>query len=138
MSEPANIPPDRFLCPLTLGLMSEPVLSKYGHAFEKSAILEWLQDHDHCPITRKSLHPSFLIPYTALKKEIEKWKKENKGYKDDVNFTPPEEFVSSATNRMTNFNFECNRPNNLNRPSHFLLPYCYRSAPLRAEFSNTQ
>ena len=68
--------PDHFICPLTLQIMKDPLLSKYGHSFERTAILEWLatQDH-HCPITRQPLQPSFLISNTRLIKEIQQWKK---------------------------------------------------------------
>ena len=35
-------PPEKFICPLTLEVMEHPVMSKYGHNFERSAIMEWL------------------------------------------------------------------------------------------------
>lgn len=30
--------PDHFICPITLQLMEDPVISKYGHSYERSAI----------------------------------------------------------------------------------------------------
>jgi hypothetical protein len=79
--------------------MKDPLLSKYGHTFERTAILEWLATHRHCPVTRQPLQPSFLIPNTRLIKEIQLWKKENKHHiapEDDDDDDVPEEFVSSC------------------------------------------
>ena len=69
--------PDRFVCPLTLELMKQPLYSKYGHSFERKAILQWLSTNDTCPVTRKPLSPSLLIPNNQLKSQIANWSANN-------------------------------------------------------------
>lgn len=67
--------PTAFLCPLTLDIMKEPVMDRDGHTYEKRAILEWLErGHEICPLTRKPLRLSDIIPNRALQCRIEEWR----------------------------------------------------------------
>jgi U-box domain len=66
--------PEHFICPLTMEMMKDPLFSKYGHTFERSAILEWLSKENSCPVTRQPLFPSMLIPHHALRLKIKAWK----------------------------------------------------------------
>lgn len=53
-------------------------MSKYGHSFERRAILEWLAEgNTSCPITRKTLKPSMLFPNAALRLRVRSWQREN-------------------------------------------------------------
>ena len=36
----------KFICPLTLNAMEDPMMTKQGHSYEKSAILTWLSKED--------------------------------------------------------------------------------------------
>lgn len=47
----AEIPPE-FICPITTGLMSDPVLAPYDKVFERSAINQWRKTNNSCPLTR--------------------------------------------------------------------------------------
>jgi len=70
--------PEHFTCPLTLTLLEDPLCSKYGHNFERTAILDWLYSgKDTCPITRQPLIPPMLIPNTSLRQRIHAWKSAN-------------------------------------------------------------
>jgi hypothetical protein len=69
--------PDHFLCPLTLEPMKNPLASKYGHNFERSAILDWLSTKETCPITRQPLTVSKLIPNNMLRLKIKAWETAN-------------------------------------------------------------
>lgn len=69
--------PDHFVCPLTLQMMKDPLCSKYGHNFERSSILDWLDSNDTCPITRQPLSPSMLIPNHSLRLRINAWQSAN-------------------------------------------------------------
>lgn len=69
--------PDNFICPLTLEIIREPVLSKYGHTFEKSAIVEWLASEETCPLTRRPLNLRGIIVHHKLRQEIADWRREN-------------------------------------------------------------
>jgi len=67
------VPHEHFKCALTQEVMTDPMTSKQGINFERKAILEWLDDHDVCPITKKPLTPEGLIPNGKLKWEIDQW-----------------------------------------------------------------
>jgi len=66
--------PDHFMCPLTMEMMQDPLFSKYGHHFERSAILQWLSQENTCPITRQPLFPSMLIPDNSLRLRMHAWR----------------------------------------------------------------
>ncbi|CAI0468019.1 unnamed protein product [Linum tenue] len=64
--------PDDFKCPISLELMSDPVILPSGHTFDRSSIQRWLDaGHRTCPITKLPLpdHP-YLIPNHALRRLI--------------------------------------------------------------------
>ena len=46
---------------------TDPVTSKYGHSYEKSSILDWLQHSQVCPYSKQPLFPRDLIPNVQLK-----------------------------------------------------------------------
>ena len=98
-----STPPSRFLCPLTLEIMREPVLSRWGHTYERKAIMEWLEaGNDVCPLTRRQLRPSWLITNKALKKEILEWKRQNGYTADNDETAPPEAFICPLTGQIMN------------------------------------
>ncbi|KAJ8761418.1 hypothetical protein K2173_001549 [Erythroxylum novogranatense] len=64
--------PDDFKCPISLEIMSDPVILSSGHTFDRASIQRWLDSgHRTCPITKLPLpdHPS-LIPNHALRSLI--------------------------------------------------------------------
>ncbi|KAJ6416468.1 hypothetical protein OIU84_002347 [Salix udensis] len=64
--------PDDFKCPISLEIMSDPVILSSGHTFDRSSIQRWLDSgHRTCPITKLPLpeHPC-LIPNHALRSLI--------------------------------------------------------------------
>jgi hypothetical protein len=70
--------PDMFVCPLTLDLMQDPVISKYGQSYEREAILQWLTEgHTVCPLTRRRLEMRDIITNHKLRAEIRKWQVQN-------------------------------------------------------------
>ena len=77
MQQAQDIPSD-LVCPLTLEIFTDPLTSKYGHSFEREAILEWIATHNQvCPLTRKPLSPSMLFPNAKLRLKIRSWQQEN-------------------------------------------------------------
>lgn len=71
--------PERFLCPISMTIMSHPVRTEAGHVFERQAIMEWIYfGKATCPMSRMPLHPSAIKPDHALEQEIRQWKLENK------------------------------------------------------------
>ncbi|XWS15641.1 hypothetical protein CRYUN_Cryun34aG0019000 [Craigia yunnanensis] len=68
----ATQPPDDFKCPISLEIMSDPVILSSGHTFDRASIQRWLDSgHRTCPITKLPLpeHPC-LIPNKALRSLI--------------------------------------------------------------------
>jgi hypothetical protein len=66
--------PKEFICPLTKELMTDPVVSRYGHSFERKAILEWLNEgNNYCPVTGNPLRPSCLVSNKSLEWKIRCW-----------------------------------------------------------------
>ncbi|KAK8350867.1 hypothetical protein V6Z12_A06G236700 [Gossypium hirsutum] len=64
--------PDDFKCPISLEIMSDPVILSSGHTFDRVSIQRWLDSgHRTCPITKLPLpeHPC-LIPNHALRSLI--------------------------------------------------------------------
>lgn len=72
-----EIPP-AFICPITHELMREPVISRYGQSYERSAIIEWLKSgHHSCPLTRQPLTLQGLVTNHQLRHAILLWQKLN-------------------------------------------------------------
>ncbi|KAM0062844.1 putative transcription factor C2H2 family [Helianthus debilis subsp. tardiflorus] len=64
--------PDEFKCPVSLEIMSDPVILSSGHTFDRFSIQRWLDaGHRTCPVTKLPLssNPS-LIPNHALRSLI--------------------------------------------------------------------
>ena len=61
---------ESFLCPISLEIMKDPVMSPHGITFERSNIENWLINNDTCPITKKALKITDLISNFTLKGAI--------------------------------------------------------------------
>lgn len=44
-----------YFCPISLEIMKDPHVTKYGHCFEKSSIIDWVKKTGTCPLTKKEL-----------------------------------------------------------------------------------
>ena len=56
------------------------MMSKHGHNFERSAILDWLAEGNACcPVSGKPLRPSNLVSNKALESKIRKWQQAESG-----------------------------------------------------------
>jgi hypothetical protein len=76
--ESATEIPSNFICPITLQLMVAPLMTRTGLNFERAAIFGWLeQGSGSCPLTRKPLTASDLIPNRRLKTHIRIWRANN-------------------------------------------------------------
>jgi hypothetical protein len=70
--------PDEYICPLTLELMRDPVMTKYGNSYERSAILKWVAcGNDRCPLTRRPLHLNDIVTNHQLRSKIRQFQKDN-------------------------------------------------------------
>ncbi|KAL6840299.1 hypothetical protein ACP4OV_030109 [Aristida adscensionis] len=67
------IPAD-FCCPLSLEIMSDPVIVESGQTYERVFIRKWLDlGYNVCPKTRQTLVHTNLIPNYTVKQLIENW-----------------------------------------------------------------
>ncbi|CAO2815993.1 unnamed protein product [Amaranthus hypochondriacus] len=72
-STPVPIPAD-FCCPLSLELMTDPVIVSSGQTYERAFIRKWLDlGLTVCPKTRQSLVHTNLIPNYTVKALIANW-----------------------------------------------------------------
>jgi hypothetical protein len=70
--------PSNFLCPITLQMMVNPLMTRTGFTFERAAILSWLeQGSGSCPLTRKPLTTSDLVSNRRLATQIRFWRERN-------------------------------------------------------------
>lgn len=63
-------PPSYFCCPLTLDVMTDPVLDREGNTFEREAVVAWLENNKTSPVSREPLNESMLVPNIALREMI--------------------------------------------------------------------
>ncbi|CAI0405650.1 unnamed protein product [Linum tenue] len=72
-SSPVPIPPD-FCCPLSLELMTDPVIVASGQTYERAFIKNWIElGLTVCPKTRHTLAHTNLIPNYTVKALIANW-----------------------------------------------------------------
>lgn len=69
--------PEQFICPITQELMQDPVVTKYGQSYERSAILEWISQGKDCPLTRQPLTLGGIITNHPLRSKIRQWQVKN-------------------------------------------------------------
>lgn len=74
--------PNAFLCPISLKLMEDPVITPSGRSYERESITEWMMDHQNTdPMTRNIFCVDNLIPNLNLKEAIEDYKRDFATYR---------------------------------------------------------
>ncbi|PON90460.1 Beta-catenin [Trema orientale] len=75
---PSLMIPHEFLCPITLEIMTDPVIVASGQSYERESIQKWFDSgHRTCPKTRQTLAHLSLTPNYALKALILQWSEKN-------------------------------------------------------------
>ncbi|KAM1463369.1 hypothetical protein ACFXTO_043168 [Malus domestica] len=75
---PSLMIPHEFLCPITLEIMTDPVIVASGLTYNRESIQKWLDtNHRTCPKTRQTLAHLSLAPIYALKNLIMQWCEKN-------------------------------------------------------------
>jgi len=92
--------PDAYYCPITLDIMSRPVIDPDGNTYERRAILGWIRVHGTSPLTRSALTSDQLRGNNALEElidaevnkaddsihpSIRRWKESRKEEEDEEN-----------------------------------------------------
>lgn len=57
-------------CPLSHEFMQDPVLTPYGHSYDRKSITDWLRTHQTDPITNQPLALDDLRPCNTLKAAV--------------------------------------------------------------------
>ncbi len=70
-------------CPITTMIMKRPAIAEDGFIYEKSAIMEWFENHNTSPKTRKVIGKK-VIPVFSIKKYIENYVRKHHELKDEV------------------------------------------------------
>eukprot|EP00249_Psilotum_nudum_P017097 c26156_g3_i1 orf=722-1936(-) len=90
------IPPEDFRCPISLELMSDPVILATGQTYDRLSIQRWLDaGHRTCPKTKQFLTDIKLIPNYALRSLIYQWAQTN-----GVDLKKPAESFSSPVSSV--------------------------------------
>jgi hypothetical protein len=90
--------PSNFICPITLQVMVNPLMTRTGLNFERDAIFSWLEKGSgSCPLTRQPLTASNLIRNRTLKTQIRIWRANN-GIPE-----PIEEEMTAAESKCVGF-----------------------------------
>ncbi len=61
-------------CPLSMDLFKDPVVSKFGHSFERVYIVKWLETADYCPFINAKMTSTDLVSNYALADVVEAYK----------------------------------------------------------------
>ncbi|CAL9090619.1 unnamed protein product [Musa acuminata var. zebrina] len=72
------VPPEEFMCPISLQLMFDPVIVSSGQTYERLCIEKWFNDgHSTCPKTQQQLSHLCLTPNYCVKRLIVSWCERN-------------------------------------------------------------
>ncbi|XP_061338712.1 U-box domain-containing protein 45-like isoform X2 [Gastrolobium bilobum] len=72
------LPPEELRCPISLQLMSDPVIIASGQTYERVCIEKWFRDgHNTCPKTQQKLSHLSLTPNYCVKGLVASWCEHN-------------------------------------------------------------
>jgi len=69
--------PNEFLCPITLGVMRNPVIASDGHTYEKEAIIVWFDSSSISPMTGLRILDRNVVENIALRNTIQNFLAKN-------------------------------------------------------------
>lgn len=78
---PSSETPKEYECPISMGIMRDPVLAKCSHTFERSEIERWLEKNSCCPECRATIDRTDLVSNRVLKSLIQKFIEAQKSIK---------------------------------------------------------
>jgi len=89
--ENANVIPQNMMCPLTKKVMVDPVMTKYGHNYERAAIIKWIgMRGEVCPMTGKPLSFSAgIVANSKLSRNIANRERKIKRGSPNITLQPP-------------------------------------------------
>ncbi|XP_002510676.2 U-box domain-containing protein 15 [Ricinus communis] len=98
---PSLVIPHEFLCPITLEIMTDPVIIASGQTYERESIQKWfISNHRTCPKTRQTLAHLSVAPNYALKNLILQWCEENNFHLSTKNSSASSESFSDLSEEI--------------------------------------
>jgi hypothetical protein len=67
--------PDAYYCPITFGIIHDPVIDPEGNTFERTAAESWIRVNGNSPITRTSVTVEDLYPNNVIAELLEEEKR---------------------------------------------------------------
>ncbi|OVA00605.1 Armadillo [Macleaya cordata] len=110
--------PHEFLCPITLEIMTDPVIIASGQTYERESIQKWFEsNHRTCPATRQNLAHLSVAPNFALRNLILQWCEKNNfelpkkesGADADGSSTEQKEEISSLVQNLSSTQLDVQR-----------------------------
>lgn len=71
--------PEEYLCPISMDIMTDPVIASDGQTYNRPALLQWLQVRQISPLTNQPITNSGIVTNYALRAAIERWMAQNQG-----------------------------------------------------------
>ncbi|KAF9588256.1 hypothetical protein IFM89_008668 [Coptis chinensis] len=104
--------PDDFKCPISLEIMTDPVILSSGHTFDRSSIQRWIDSGNRiCPLTKQTIPQNFtLIPNHALRSLIS-----NYTLCSPQQNPEPQTLVSTLSSKTSSFESKLDSLSQLNR-----------------------
>lgn len=65
--------PTAFLCPISMSLMTQPVVTPSGATFDRAALLDWIRQTHTDPLSGQPLSSDQLVPNLVLRDMIHAW-----------------------------------------------------------------
>ena len=65
--------PRSFLCPISMELMTQPVVSPSGITYDRQSLANWIEAHHTDPATQAPLKIDHLYPNLVLRDMIQEW-----------------------------------------------------------------
>jgi hypothetical protein len=114
----SSAPPEEFRCPISLQLMSDPVIICSGQTYERACIEKWFEEgHDTCPKTQQKLTHLNVTPNYCVKALIMSW--------CERHLMPIPTPPSPPPSSITDYRFALSapmKPNNISQSGSTLLP----------------
>ncbi|KAJ6251879.1 nnp-1 protein putative nuclear protein 1 nop52 [Anaeramoeba flamelloides] len=113
-------PPHELICPLTGELFVDPMKTPNGFYFEKSAILQYIQQNGKCPISNLNLSFQDLSRADDVRIYANQWRLQNSTLVNNLNNIDVNNIIyntnnnSTEINTMTNINTNINTNTNIN------------------------
>jgi hypothetical protein len=63
--------PPHYLCPISRGVLVDPVVAADGHTYERLTIVKWITERGTSPLTREQMDLNMLLPNHTLRHAID-------------------------------------------------------------------